>query len=545
MTKRESLNGRPYAGTPHVRFDEGKVASCTAEALLRRVHCRRQPEGRASVCAATSRRGSLLYKAHVKFWIIVLTGLAGISVNAAWTYDKEAGTLTDGVWTLHATLAASSSENLNVNGAQGEFNGESDKVYPIDLTEIYDNNGNRYYAVSYKAFSSHSGKYNQKTQKGSALYESIERLSAFIAPKCKTVSENGCFKNCKNLVKVHLDDEVSFSDDRPFSGCSMLNDFTPRKLMVTSLKTEFFSGCSSLAGEINLPQCTTIGSKAFSGCKLLEKVVIPKVTSINNSAFSSCSDLKEVETSTSLTVIGSAVFSGCSSLRGDCVRTLLHKGITRLGNSNSDIKDIFQNCTSFNGALIWDFPNITVYSKNGVDYPINMVGAGFFSGCSQLESVHFKTPVFEIRDGAFAEIAPGAEVYLHKDVVSEYYPSAISRKTAPFPKIVLPDTEEAWLAVIGVNNFVLERKDFNNFSWEKTIDPNASTKTGYWSDIVRMMMMDEEMCGKETIDGRDCPVPRDKRIIAFVYFTSTSNPGCGCWVLRAPLEKKGFRFILR
>jgi len=195
VTKREALNGKPYAGT-HVWFDEGETASCTAEALLRRVHCRRQPEGRASVCAATSRRGSLLYKAHVKFWIIVLTGLAGISVNAAWTYDKEAGTLTDGVWTLHATLAASSSENLNVNGAQGEFNGESDKVYPIDLTEIYDNNGNRYYAVSYKAFSSHSGKYNQKTQKGSALYESIERLSAFIAPKCKTVSENGCFKNC-------------------------------------------------------------------------------------------------------------------------------------------------------------------------------------------------------------------------------------------------------------------------------------------------------------------------------------------------------------
>ena len=38
MTERESLNGKPYAGTPHVRFDEGEVAS------------------------ATPRRGSLLYK---------------------------------------------------------------------------------------------------------------------------------------------------------------------------------------------------------------------------------------------------------------------------------------------------------------------------------------------------------------------------------------------------------------------------------------------------------------------------------------------------
>ena len=82
MTKREALNGKPYTGNPHVRFDEGEVTSCTvaietegqnspsiAQGLpkLQRVHCRRQPEGRASVCAATSRRGSLLYKRKARF----------------------------------------------------------------------------------------------------------------------------------------------------------------------------------------------------------------------------------------------------------------------------------------------------------------------------------------------------------------------------------------------------------------------------------------------------------------------------------------------
>ena len=38
MATGKALNGKPYAGNPHVRFDEGEVAS-----------------------AATSRRGSLLY----------------------------------------------------------------------------------------------------------------------------------------------------------------------------------------------------------------------------------------------------------------------------------------------------------------------------------------------------------------------------------------------------------------------------------------------------------------------------------------------------
>ena len=39
MTNRKALDGKPYAGNPHVRFDEGEVAS-----------------------AAKPRRGSLLYK---------------------------------------------------------------------------------------------------------------------------------------------------------------------------------------------------------------------------------------------------------------------------------------------------------------------------------------------------------------------------------------------------------------------------------------------------------------------------------------------------
>ncbi|MBR3822372.1 MAG: hypothetical protein IKJ37_12235 [Kiritimatiellae bacterium] len=95
MTKREVLKGKPYAGNPHAWFDGGEVAPCTAEASLRRVHCRRQPEAmtrpqvasrsevarglRASVCAATSRRGSLLYK---KLAMMIGAAAVAVSVNA-------------------------------------------------------------------------------------------------------------------------------------------------------------------------------------------------------------------------------------------------------------------------------------------------------------------------------------------------------------------------------------------------------------------------------------------------------------------------------
>ena len=76
VTKKEALNGKPYVGKPHVRFDEGEVAPCTAEALLRRVHCRRQPEGGASMCAATPRRGSLLYNRFcIAALVLAVTGM--------------------------------------------------------------------------------------------------------------------------------------------------------------------------------------------------------------------------------------------------------------------------------------------------------------------------------------------------------------------------------------------------------------------------------------------------------------------------------------
>ena len=85
-----ALRGKPDAGNPHVRFDEGEVASCTAEASLRRVHCRRQPEGRASVCAATPRRGSLLYvilyfyESNFTLWQRRLAGICAGALTHGW-----------------------------------------------------------------------------------------------------------------------------------------------------------------------------------------------------------------------------------------------------------------------------------------------------------------------------------------------------------------------------------------------------------------------------------------------------------------------------
>ena len=56
MTTGKALNGKPYAGNPHVRFDEGEVAS-----------------------AATPRRGSLLYK---KLIVVAFSSLVAFMASA-------------------------------------------------------------------------------------------------------------------------------------------------------------------------------------------------------------------------------------------------------------------------------------------------------------------------------------------------------------------------------------------------------------------------------------------------------------------------------
>ena len=104
MTTGKALNGKPYAGNPYVRFDEGEVASCTIEALLRRGHCRRQPEECAGGCAATPRSGSLLYG---KVLIVVMCALT--AQGGDWLLDpspyraevREEG----GAWVLENGLA--------------------------------------------------------------------------------------------------------------------------------------------------------------------------------------------------------------------------------------------------------------------------------------------------------------------------------------------------------------------------------------------------------------------------------------------------------
>ena len=491
-------------------------------------------------------------KECVKCLMAALVAIIGVTANADWTFKPEVGTLpdgktgfvgtvTDGVVTFHVTEVTGNENNqLTINAQYGSFNDQNaiPEKFSINFSEIYDaQKTTRYYAVKFGNFS---------YQAGCNFKDYAHLLTEFIAPDLTEIFGTGCFGNCINLTKVKLSDGFTrFSNDRPFIGCKSLVDFEPKELNITSIRIEAFSGCAKLAGEFSFPVCTGYsgGGKWFSGCEEIESIKMPLMTSIPGQSFSGCKKLKYVEFSKEISEISSTVFSGCVSLPGDCIRAMLNPGITKLGNDYKDIKNIFLNCSSFDGALEWNFPNLkTIKVKEDgvfVDKPANIVGEAFFSGCTKLNQVNFVTPVVEIRESAFANIAPGAELYMPLAVPGVFGAQAVGNKTGGlYPRVYLQGNYEEWLAKMEENHYVVRKEKFNTWSGEYS----GTTRT--WEHVAKMMESDNEMC---TVVGNKVSLNQGVRgVLAFVL--KKSNDGqvsslYGFWVLKVP--EKGLKVIVR
>lgn len=444
--------------------------------------------------------------------VFLLVGTVSVA-EAAWTYDPSAGTLTDGVWGLKATLVSKTTDQLDIDGSTATCAGSG--PVSMDLTTITDSAGNAYKAVSFaKAL-----KNTHKT-----------RLSEFIAPDCKIITGASCFNGFTALTKVQLNETVESLAARAFSGCTALDSFYPRTLHVTDIAISCFNGCSKLSGSFSFPDFKGNATGGwFSGCSSLEEVLMPKATQICGTAFQSCSSLTNVEVSADLTKIGKLAFSGCSSLKGDCIRAILHSGITFLGgNAETDSKEMFMGCASFDGAFEWNFPDLT---------STNVIGSSFFKDCTSLTRVDILSNVLEIRGSAMKNLAPGAEVYMPATVPQLIGAEAVARTAAPYARVYLRDGYDGWLDAFRVNHHVFLKDDFNNADWFEYVDGSKRTRDAF----VKIMAQDTEMCSFEN----NVVKTRKKDVLAFVVLKRSgafpTSAHSYCWVLK---ERKPRGLIL-
>ena len=279
MTTGKTLKGKPYAGNPHVapsqryggtsRFDEGEVASCTAEASLRRVHCRRQPEGRASVCAATPRRGSLLYNMRKQTWKAAVSAAAiaasaaiPMAANAAYTsvvqtidgiewklqLDPDTGSATLGYGGAFDESAYACSSNILVNAANIPWTFIGDDGIHYTVTKI-----------AQAAFSRHP-----------------KLIGVVTIPDSVTTIERNAFAFCKGLTGFAGARNVRAWPHYIFSECSNMVGTYPDWSSVTSIGESPFQVCKLMSGELKLGNSlTSVDRLAFSQSRYSGTAILP------------------------------------------------------------------------------------------------------------------------------------------------------------------------------------------------------------------------------------------------------------------------------
>ena len=166
-----------------------------------------------------------------------------------------------------------------------------------------------------------------------------------------------------DVMKVIIEDGVTSIGSEAFRGCTSLASVTIPD-SVTSIDQYAFFGCTSLAS-VTIPNgITSIGQSAFYGCTSLASVTIPdSITSIDEYTFSGCTSLVSVTIPDGVTSIGDYAFSGCSSL----VSVTIPDSVTSIYSYT------FSECFSLVSVTIPD--------------SVASISSGAFSGCISLISI--------------------------------------------------------------------------------------------------------------------------------------------------------------
>ena len=248
-------------------------------------------------------------------------------------------------------------------------------------------------------------------------YKNRENIVNAVVTSGVTSIRSEAFSGCSSLTSITIPEGVTSIGECAFYGCNSLTSITIPD-GVTSIGYRTFDGCSGLTS-VSIPESvTSIGWCAFDSCSSLTNITIPEgVTSIRYAAFEDCSSLSSITIPKGVTSIESEVFSGCSSLSS----ITLPESMTSIGIF------AFQGCSSLTGITIPEgvtsiedcaFDGCSSLSSITIPDGVTSIGVKAFCGCSSLTSVRIPAGVTSIGLGAFSSCSSLSSITIPEGVTS-------------------------------------------------------------------------------------------------------------------------------
>jgi len=222
------------------------------------------------------------------------------------------------------------------------------------------------------------------SQLAKTAYNTFDELVYFTG--VSTIS----FMSCTNLTSVTLPAKNISNPD--FRSCSSLVHIgNMNRIVSMSSGSIGFSGCSSLAIDVNLPNLTACSTGIFRNSGVLSVSSLGSITTIGGASnnqdgvFENCLSLTSVILPNTLTMIGCKTFYGCKSLSS----VFIPQGVTiiygsafygctaltsiDLPSSITNMSDsTFKNCTSLNTFIIRATTPPTINSNAFSNCPATM-----------------------------------------------------------------------------------------------------------------------------------------------------------------------------